>query len=176
MNYASWPKRVLAAIVDGLIVTVIAVPVLILLIAVAAGAESGSLVVLSIVFFFAVGVLYAPVLMQRPGERNGQTWGKQLIGIRVVRDDGEEVSFGYALLREFLIKGLVIGWLGGLLWSIPTIINYLWPLWDKENRALHDMMAKSHVLGADAPPTVGEANAGEPKQPPAPDPAERQDV
>ena len=52
----------------------------------------------------------------------------------MVRDTGEPVDFGSAFLREFVVKGLVFGrrW---LLLRIPTLLDYLWPLWDDENRA-----------------------------------------
>jgi uncharacterized RDD family membrane protein YckC len=35
---------------------------------------------------------------------------------------------------------------GGFLLGIPWLIDVLWPLWDDENRALHDMIVKSHVV------------------------------
>ena len=46
-----------------------------------------------------VWLLYSPLLMMREGEHNGQTLGKQLVGIRVVRDNGQRMSFGWAALR-----------------------------------------------------------------------------
>lgn len=58
-----------------------------------------------IVCVFWSGV-YAPLLMRRPGRRNGQSWGKQLVGIRVIRDDGKPIGFLYALLREGVAKGV----------------------------------------------------------------------
>ena len=32
--------------------------------------------------------------MVRKGEHNGQTWGKQVVGIRVIRDNGQPFDFG----------------------------------------------------------------------------------
>ena len=64
----------------------------------------------------------------------------------MVRDTGEPVGFGYAVLRELVVKTLLFGVVGGFFASIPTLLDYLWPLWDDENRALHDMIVKSHVL------------------------------
>ena len=51
-----------------------------------------------------------------------------------------------ALMREFVIKGLLFGTVGGWFLGIPTLLDYLWPLWDDENRCLHDMVAKTHVV------------------------------
>ena len=31
---------------------------------------------------------------------------------------------------------------------MPTILNYLWPLWDDKNQALHDKIVKSRVVRA----------------------------
>jgi uncharacterized RDD family membrane protein YckC len=91
-------------------------------------------------------IFYAPVLMARGGDHNGQTWGKQIVGIRVVRDSGAQVDFGFACVREVLVKGLLFGFVGGWFLSIPTIIDWLWPLWDGENRCLHDMVVSTHVV------------------------------
>ena len=90
-----------------------------------------------------VAIFYAPLLMARQGEHNGQTWGKQALGIRVVRDTGEQVDLGFAFLREVVVKYLLFGFVGGFFFSIPTIVDYLWPLWDDENRCLHDMVVKT---------------------------------
>ena len=92
-------------------------------------------------------VVYFPLTMARGGERNGQTWGKQLTGIRVVRDGGEPVDFGFGLLRELVIRQLLFGVVGGF-FLLPPLLDYLWPLWDDENRTLHDMVANTHVVKA----------------------------
>ena len=79
------------------------------------------------------------------------------------------------LLREVVIKQLLFGFVGGFFLSIPTILDYLWPLWDDENRALHDMIAASRVIRglarvAAAPgrqPRVGLGQAAAPISPSA---------
>ena len=91
---------------------------------------------------------YYPLLMMRQGPNNGQTLGKQIVGIRVVQESGEPYTYGPAALREFAIKYLLFGVVGGFFLAIPTLLDYLWPLWDDENRALHDMLASSRVVQA----------------------------
>ncbi len=97
-----------------------------------------------------VSVLYAVILLCRGGERNGQTWGKQVTGLRVIRNDGEPVDLRTALMREGLVKALpgLIGFYSGLsgLSSLFSVLDDLWPLGDKENRAIHDHVAKTHVV------------------------------
>jgi uncharacterized RDD family membrane protein YckC len=94
--------------------------------------------------------LYFPLTMRRPGQHNGQTWGKQACGIRVVRQDGQRVDGQLALRREFVFK-YVLFWVVSLfLVLIPTLVNYLRPLWDERHQALHDKLAATFVV-KDAP-------------------------
>jgi uncharacterized RDD family membrane protein YckC len=93
-------------------------------------------------------LLYAPLLMMRSGAHNGQTLGKQMIGIRVVRNSGESMGFAWAAFREVVIKGLLVGIASSIIPFIPWLLDNCWPLWDDENRALHDMLAQTHVVRA----------------------------
>jgi uncharacterized RDD family membrane protein YckC len=145
---ASWGSRVGAALLDMLILTVPIAVVVAVIVAVAFSSDVGAIALgIFLGLAYLVGaVLYAPVLMAREGGGNGQSWGKQIVGIRVVRDVGQPFDFGSAFLREFVIKGLLFGTVGGWFLGIPTLLDYLWPLWDDENRCLHDMVAKTHVV------------------------------
>jgi uncharacterized RDD family membrane protein YckC len=145
---ASWGSRVGATLLDILILTVPMAVLIGVIVAVAFSSDVGA-VVLGIflgVTYLVAAFLYAPVLMAREGGGNGQSWGKQIVGIRAVRDVGQPFDFGNAFLREFVIKGLLFGTVGGWFLGIPTLLDYLWPLWDDENRCLHDMVAKTHVV------------------------------
>jgi uncharacterized RDD family membrane protein YckC len=102
--------------------------------------------VVSFLAYFVAVLFYAPVLMAREGANNGQTWGKQIVGITVVRNAGEPVGMGFAFLREVVVKNLLFGWIGSFFAGIPTLLDYLWPLWDDENRCLHDMVVSTHVV------------------------------
>jgi uncharacterized RDD family membrane protein YckC len=86
-------------------------------------------------------VAYYTVTMRRQGEHNGQTLGKQAVGIRVARDDGAPVGVGTVLLREVLLKGIA-----GTLTGIGWLVDGLWPLGEREQRALHDFPASTHVV------------------------------
>jgi len=147
---ASWGTRAAAWLIDLLI---LAVPVVVLTLVVVAGAASNESAVwasvgLTFLVYLVVAVLYAPLLMMRDGEHNGQTWGKQALGIRVVRNTGQPMGFGWSALREIVVKSFLFGWLGSWLFGLPLILDYLWPLWDDENRALHDMIVSTHVVQA----------------------------
>jgi uncharacterized RDD family membrane protein YckC len=82
----------------------------------------------------------------RPGEANGRTFGKRRAGVRVVREDGRPITLGFALLRETVVKAALYIWAGALFLFIPAILDSLWPLWDDESRALHDMAVRTRVV------------------------------
>jgi uncharacterized RDD family membrane protein YckC len=147
---AGWGARVGATLLDGLILLVPVVVLVVIVVAIAAGSDVGAVVV-GIVGFLAyilAALFYAPVLMARGGDNNGQTWGKQILGIKVIRDNGQPFDLGSAFLREFVVKNLLFGTVGSFFFAIPTILDWLWPLWDDQNRALHDMLVSTHVMKA----------------------------
>ena len=156
--YAGWWSRVGAALFDLLVISVPAVVLAIVLFG-SAGAAFGAddefgivtLIVGLIAYvglLFAAVILYAPLLMRRPAERNGQTWGKQLVGIRVVRTDGTPMDFTHSAIREALVKGLGLGIASSIVPFIPYLLDALWPLWDDEHRAIHDMVVGTRVVEA----------------------------
>lgn len=145
---ASWGSRVGATLLDWLIVFVPIVVVVIVIAGVAAASSTAAVVVgivLGIATIVAL-VMYAPYTMAREGEHNGQTLGKQIVNIRVVRDNGQAFDMGQGFLREFVVKGLLFGTVGSFFLYIPTLLDWLWPLWDDQDRALHDMVVTTHVV------------------------------
>lgn len=155
---ASWGSRLGAFLVDALI---IAIPSIVLLTLIGggiaavgddgSGAGLGALIggaILTVLAIGAISLLYAPLLMKREGAHNGQTWGKQLLNIRVIRNNGQRMSFGAAALREVVLKQLAVGIASSIIPLLPFLLNYLWPLWDDDNQALHDMAASTHVVRA----------------------------
>ena len=114
----------------------------------AAAAVVGDAVLIpSLVAAIAVWLFYSPFLMQRPAGRNGQTWGRQITGVRVVPASRGRMTFGRAFVREFVVKTALFGWAGGVI-VIGYLLDVLWPLWDSENRALHDMLVATRVVRA----------------------------
>lgn len=150
---AGWWTRAGAFVLDQLIVAgaVYALSFAIAGVAPRPGETTGSIAFYAVVL--VVGCLYAPLLMARRGARNGQTLGKQLMGIRVVRVDGEPVGVATGFLRTVVGQQLLIG----LTFYVYGVLDYLWPLRDPGNQALHDKIASTQVLlaapaAAPAPP------------------------
>ena len=67
----------------------------------------------------------------------GQTPGKKVVGIKVLREaDGGLLGFGTALGRALL----------HILDALPLGIGYLWPLWDSKNQTFADKIVHSVVV------------------------------
>jgi uncharacterized RDD family membrane protein YckC len=152
---AGWWSRVGAQLIDGVIVGIGGV---VLLIAITAPFSIGffadeDIGVVSIIvgLLFAtlcvsiVALLYAPAMMART---NGQTLGRMVTGIRVVRAKGEPMTFGFAMLREVAVKALLFGIAGSFTFGLANLADVLWPLWDEENRALHDFVVNTRSIRA----------------------------
>jgi uncharacterized RDD family membrane protein YckC len=151
---AGWWSRVAATLLDGLIISVGGLLLMILFGAVFsagffASEEAGvaSVIIglmLAFVAFAIISLLYAPWMMART---DGRTLGRMAVGIRVVRASGEPVTFGWAMLREVAVKWLLFGAvLSSITFGLAWLLDVLWPLWDEENRALHDMIVDSRVV------------------------------
>lgn len=151
--YASWIQRVGGALVDALIVGVPAAILYIIGFTVGLSAQTcapdengypvctgGGLsgagwVLVVVAWLFAVaGGLYLTYLVGT----TGQTPGKRMVGIRLVREaDGQVLGFGMAFVRN----------LCHILDSF-CYIGYLWPIWDEKRQTFADKIMKSIVVQA----------------------------
>ncbi len=109
--------------------------------------KSGTIVwVLVAVSLGSLAVFAAYVIWWLFSLRRGQTPGKQLVGIRVIKSNGQLSGWGYTFLRELVIKGLVGGFLSGMTAGIYWVVDHLWPLFDSDRQALHDKMVDTLVV------------------------------
>ena len=139
-DYASWGRRVGAYLLD---VLVIALPlIVIIVVAIAAGdpddENDGSWAVIGIAYLatFLAPFVYFTLMH---GRESGQSLGKKWVGIRVVDGStGGPIGYGRAFGRYAI--SFVFG-----IFVIPALLDYLWPLWDQKNQALHDKVVGSVV-------------------------------
>jgi len=66
----------------------------------------------------------------------GFTPGKLLLGLRIVRRDGGDLSLPRAILRFF----------GYWISAIPLFLGFLWITFDDERQGWHDKLADTHVV------------------------------
>jgi uncharacterized RDD family membrane protein YckC len=94
------------------------------------------------------------------------TPGKLIVGTRVRRRDTPgplpwstiTLRVGFATALSLFAQVPLIGVLFGLV----ALLDYLWPLWDGNNQALHDKVARTNVVLAQHTQPVS-ATSGEPQ-------------
>ncbi len=141
-EYGGRWRRLLAAIIDGLIVYVVTW----LITAPIAGLGSmydrptGRQIVADLITLI---LAFAYFVVQHG--RWGQTLGKRAMSLRVVRaDDAGPITYGQAgwrLLFQYIVSFVTCG-VGGL-------VDVAWILWDERRQALHDKVAKTVVVAVE---------------------------
>lgn len=134
MEPAGFWRRVGAHVIDGFILNVVvffaafAMGVVVGI----AGAEPSAGAVVGGVIGFVVPLLYCISFWVK----KGATPGKMMLGIRVTREDGGELTGGQSFVRYlgYIPSALVFG------------LGYLWMLFDSEKRCWHDMIAGTRVI------------------------------
>lgn len=113
-------------------------------------AVGGTLILLSILFFFGFWTWNRAI---RQGSR-GQSIGKAQQRVRLVADStGQPVGVGVGFARVLIPFGALAG-----LWMLTflflgigvflILIDYLWPFWDRDNKRLVDKILKCRVVQA----------------------------
>ena len=142
---AGWWPRAVAAILDTLVAGFAGVVLGAIVAGLLDASDNATTAIAAGAWIVTAGTYYC-LLMGRGGARNGQTLGKQAVGIRVVRVDGAPVEPGFAFVREVLVKILLFGYIAFVTLYLATFVNYLWPLWDPRKQALHDKIVRSRVV------------------------------
>ena len=84
---------------------------------------------------FLVGLVYNWFFWTR---RGGQTPGKQLMNLRVVKEDGSPLTDTDAILR----------FIGYYINSFVLMIGWIWAFFDEKQQGWHDKIAKTLVVKA----------------------------
>lgn len=130
---ASFGQRLGAVLIDGVILSVIGG----LLRAVLGEDAVAQLVSV------AIGLGYYVYL---EGSDAGQTFGKRILGIRVVDlATAAPIGYGRATGRYF----------GRIVSAIPFLLGYFWMLWDDQKQTWHDKFATSMVVRVSDYPVPG---------------------
>ena len=125
MTRASFGKRFLAALLDGIIVGVIGGILGRILGGGPAGQAFSAAVALGYYIYFEGG--------------KGATLGKKALGLKVISTSGASpIGYGSAAVR----------YVGRIVSAIPLALGYLWMLWDKDKQTWHDKIAGTYVVEA----------------------------
>ena len=151
---AGFGSRLGAWLLDGLLYGIaMAVPIIIGVVMIAAafadcvtvfddvicpdGAPSGGLLGGGIAVA-VLGFLFVVILYVRALGRTGQTWGRRIVGIKVVRvDSGDVPGIGRALGRQLFAQ---------IISANILYLGYLWMIWDKDRQTWHDKVAGTIVV------------------------------
>jgi uncharacterized RDD family membrane protein YckC len=150
-TYASFGARLVARLLDGLLLVVPTAVVIILLVAVVPTEErlctvngdlerctvpTGAGVLLILLAILAVVVGYLAYYIVLTGRR-GATFGQRAMHIQVVDTyTGATIGLGRATGRYFM--SAVSSW--------PCYLGYLWMLWDDRRQTWHDKVVNSVVV------------------------------
>lgn len=66
----------------------------------------------------------------------GRTIGKMIMGIRIIRDDGESIG-----LREAFIR-----WVGYFISMLCVFLGFIWAIFDLRHQTWHDKLAGTYVV------------------------------
>jgi uncharacterized RDD family membrane protein YckC len=147
LNYAGWWQRFAALLLDGVLVWIF---IAITLAAVGGGLYAAGMLsledleqggepspgVIIVGILYYVLAIFAPAVYQGVLGKTGATPGKRVLGIKVVNEDGSQISTGKAWGRGF----------AHLLNNFTCSIGYLLPLFDDQKRALHDYVCNTRVI------------------------------
>lgn len=135
MEYAGFWIRVLASLIDGVILFIVQMAIQMFVLPLLVGRESGVMIAVMVVqnlFGVLVGVSYESYFVAY----HGATPGKMALGLQVVRSDGSPVSLGRAAGRYF----------SKILSALILCIGYLMVAFDDQKRGLHDMICETRVI------------------------------
>ncbi len=84
---------------------------------------------------FLIGAVYQWYFLT---QQNGQTLGKKVMNIRVIKVDGAKLTDADAVLR----------YIGYMVNTIPFLIGlpWLWAIFDAKNQGLQDKIANTYVI------------------------------
>jgi uncharacterized RDD family membrane protein YckC len=132
---ASWAQRMGAYLIDGAAYFVLFV-ILIVVSAISGPNDSGTVaLIVWLLFLVGVGIwVYNRCIL---AGRTGQSWGKQALGLKLLRmDNGQPIGGGMACLRDF----------AHLLDFLPCYVGFLWPLWDNRRQTFADKVITTVVI------------------------------
>lgn len=135
--------RFLARLIDGLISMAVVIPVILITMSlkyITMRDMQNSLLIGGVAFAAALPV---SIVQWSMIARSGQSIGKRVMKIRIVRMDGSPVGFGNGVvLRDWITQAIsMVPYLGGIINLIGILM-----IFGEERRCLHDRIAGTKVI------------------------------
>lgn len=105
---------------------------------------TGAVVWAAILGVIGLWLVLTVLLMGRQGPRNGQTYGKQVTGLRVIREDGARLDRSTIVSRSLAKFALVLSTL--LILGLPMLLAVIAAKRDTLGRMWHDLAAGTVVV------------------------------
>jgi len=140
--------RYISTAIDGLIIMILLLPLMFL-----SRLVDSELLLFNIITFLYSTVVYTLVDVVVPICTKGQTIGRYLFNIRLVRDDFTFANYKNFLLRASIfiviafvsnVIGLVT--VGYILWAVVFAFSIYWLYNDEHRQTVHDRIAKTVVV------------------------------
>jgi len=140
MNYAGFWLRLGGFIIDGLLVFTVTAPLGVWASVSTPWLRTGGYLVVAPFILLSIAVVVGFLYFTLFWTWRGQTPGKMLIRAKVVRTNGEALSFGHAALR----------FLGFLVCFLTIYIGFIMIAFNMQKRGLHDTIADTCVINLGA--------------------------
>ena len=128
VEYAGWWRRVGAWVIDAMIIGISSNLVTVVL------GSTGSVLLVVAGLLIGFGATFAYyIILNAVGNR---TIGRKVLGTKVVRDGGGDLTYGLSALR---FMSTTVSW-------VTMFLGILWPLWDDKNQTFHDKIALTVVV------------------------------
>jgi|TARA_B100000315_G_C14427857_1_gene518728 uncharacterized RDD family membrane protein YckC len=136
MNYAGFWLRLGGFIIDGLLVFTVTAPLGVWASVSTPWLRAGGYLVVAPFILLSIAVVVGFLYFTLFWTWRGQTPGKMLIRAKVVRTNGETLSFGHAALR----------FLGFLVCFLTIYVGFIMIAFNMQKRGLHDTIADTCVI------------------------------
>lgn len=102
------------------------------------GQIAGALAAVASLLNIVVSIGYFVYLwgVDNPLTGRGQTLGKKMMNIKIIKEDGSDIDVGGAVLR----------YIGYIVSQIVIMLGFVWIFIDDNNQGWHDKIAKTYVI------------------------------
>ncbi|MFC1775007.1 RDD family protein [Nanoarchaeota archaeon] len=139
MKYAGFGIRLLAHFIDNTIIVLVSILMLVFLV-IGAFLENSIVAIIFFILFFAVDLIWWILNDVFFVVKKGASVGKLLVGLRIVDEEKNNLTYGKAFIRT-LVKSLLF------IFSIIGALGYSITIFTQDDKqSLGDMAAKSYVV------------------------------